>query len=113
MEQPTVRTAMRIYLDEGDRSHGRPLFALIVDFLRERGCPGACVLRGIEGFGAHARISASSAIDAASSMPIVIEVIDADAHVRGLIPKLCELLGSGGMIALQSVDTLIIPGGSA
>ena len=43
---------VRIFIGEGDRLHGRPLYEVIVYAAREAGLAGATVLRGIEGYGA-------------------------------------------------------------
>ena len=45
---------LRIFVDEGDRWNGQPLYAAIVEALKADGFAGATVLKGVEGFGARA-----------------------------------------------------------
>mgnify|MGYP001133888741 CR=1 FL=1 len=40
-----------IYLGESDRWRGKPLYAALLDTLKEQGIAGATVLRGVAGFG--------------------------------------------------------------
>ena len=55
---------LRVFVGESDTWHGRPLYEAIVARVREEGLAGATVVRGIEGFGAHSRGTASRALSA-------------------------------------------------
>ena len=46
MSLPTEGKLLRVFIGEGDRWHGRPLYEAIVIEARKRGLAGATVLRG-------------------------------------------------------------------
>ena len=97
--------ALTIYLGEADQWHDLPLYAEIVQFLREQGCAGATVTRAVAGYGAGARLHESGRVHWSSDAPLVIQVIDRPERLRRLLPHLQEML-SGGLMTLHEVDVL-------
>ena len=77
---------VRIYIGEADHRDGKPLYQVIVAFLRERGLAGATVLRGIEGFGAHSRVHTAKILRLSEDLPIVIEIVDAAEKIEAFMP---------------------------
>jgi uncharacterized protein len=67
---------LRIYLGEGDRWHGRPLYQAILERMRELNLAGATVLRGIEGFGAKQHIHTTRILRLSEDLTIIIEAVD-------------------------------------
>ena len=55
MKIPNDGCLLRIFIGEGDKWHGQPLYEAIVLKARELHLAGATVLRGPMGFGAHSR----------------------------------------------------------
>ena len=100
---------VRIYIGEADHHDGRPLYQVIVERLRERGLAGATVLRGIEGFGANARLHTTRLLRLSEDLPILIEVVDREDRVRGVLPELDELVGDG-LITLEKVEVIAYRG---
>lgn len=100
---------VRIYIGEADHQDGRPLYQAVVSFLRERGIAGATVFRGIEGFGANGRLHTTRLLRLSEDLPILIEVVDAEARIRAILPELDEMVGDG-LITLEKVDVLAYRG---
>lgn len=96
---------VRIYLGESDRWQGKPLYQAIVERLRERGLAGATVLRGIEGFGAKQHLHSTRILSLSEDLPILIEVVDTEDKVRGVLPELDEMV-SDGLITLEKVEVI-------
>lgn len=96
---------IRIYLGESDQWHGKPLYQAIVELLRERGMAGATVLRGIEGFGARQHVHSTRILSLSEDLPLLIEAVDTEERVRGVLPELDEMLGDG-LITLERVEVL-------
>ena len=105
-----VGKLLRIFIDEGDRFEGRPLYMALVDALKAAGFPGATVLKGIEGFGSGGSVHAARSFDALTDLPIVIEVIEEEAKVLGFVPTL-ESMISEGLITLENVQLVRLSGG--
>lgn len=100
---------VRIYVGEQDQAEGRPLYQAIVEFLRARGLAGATVLRGIEGFGAHARVHTTRLLRLSEDLPVLIEVVDQEERLRGVLPELDAMVGDG-LITLERVEIVAYRG---
>lgn len=100
---------LRIFIGESDRWHGKPLYQAIVERAREEGLAGATVVRGIEGFGAHARLHTARILRLSEDLPVVIEIVDSEANIRRVIPLLDEMLGEG-LVTLEKVEVITYRG---
>lgn len=106
MELVGDRRLLRIYLGESDRRDGVPLYEAIVQRARSRGLAGATVLRGVEGFGAKSRIHRASILRLSEDLPIVIEIVDQEEKIRGLLEEL-EPWIEDGMVTLERVEVML------
>jgi PII-like signaling protein len=100
---------VRIYIGESDKHDGMPLYEAIVQRLRELGLAGTTVLRGIEGFGAHARLHTTRLLRLSEDLPILIEVVDSEEKIRAVLPELNEMVGEG-LITLEKVEVIAYRG---
>jgi CBS domain-containing protein len=103
-------TRITIYIGEGDRRHGKPLYMALIEQLRQGGAAGATVLRGVAGFGAHSRIHNASLIDLAADLPIRIEWIDQTEIVERLLPAVRDMV-TEGLITREELEVLRYAGG--
>ena len=102
---------MRIFIGESDKAargkfKGRPLWEALLNDFRERGLAGATVIRAIAGFGASAKARNILSEYLSSDLPIIIEAVDRESHLRKVMPDLEEMLG-GGMVTLEKVDVAL------
>jgi hypothetical protein len=100
------RVLMRIHIGERDRYRGAPLHEAIVGLLRERHLAGATVLRGIAGFGATARVHTDKILQLSTDLPLVVECVDTEEQIAGVLPELDAMLG-GGLITLEKVSVIV------
>jgi len=105
------RTLMRIFLGESDRCgsgsyKGRPLYEAILLTLREEGCAGATVVRGIAGFGPSAKLHTGKVLRLSSDLPVIVEVVDNEEKLQRILPKLDEMMG-GGLITLERAHVIL------
>ncbi len=89
-----------IYVSEGSKHHGIPVYSSILDFLFYRGVSGATVLKGIAGFGADHHMHSANIVEISDHMPLKIEFIETPEKVNEILGKLEELAGTG-MIDIQ------------
>jgi len=94
---------IRIYIGESDQWHGQPLYHAIVMRLRERSAAGVTVLRGIEGFGAHAHLHTTRILRLSEDLPILIELVDEEERARALLAEIDEMVGDG-LITVERVE---------
>ncbi|MGA3047186.1 MAG: DUF190 domain-containing protein [Terracidiphilus sp.] len=100
MLNPGNAVKVCIYLSEGAKHHGVPVYSSILDFLFYRGVSGATVLKGIAGFGADHHIHSASVVEISDHLPLKMEFIESREKVNELLGKLEELAGTG-MIEIQ------------
>jgi PII-like signaling protein len=103
---PTEGKLLRIFIGEGDRWDGRPLYEAIVLEARKRGLAGATVVKGFMGFGAHSRIHTAKLLELSQDLPIVIEIVDAPDKIEAFMPDLERMVGDG-LITLERAEVLL------
>ena len=96
---------VRIFIGESDGWHGQPLANALVERLRKEGFAGATVLRGLAGFGARSVVHTAHLLELSQDLPLVIEVVDTEEHVKRLEPILEEMV-SDGLVTLEKVRVL-------
>ena len=92
-----------VYFAESDQWRYRPLSMALLDMLRQEGCSGATVTRGVAGFGAGSRIKTSTLVELSVDLPLLLTVVDTPERGARLLPKLREMVG-GGLITVEEVD---------
>jgi uncharacterized protein len=94
---------VRIFLGESDRFHHTPLPRALLERLRREGFAGATVIHGVAGFGASSVIHTASLVELSTDLPVLIEVIDDEAHVEKLLPILDEMVTGGALVTVERV----------
>jgi PII-like signaling protein len=74
-----------------------------LDRLRSEGFAGATVVHGVAGFGASSIIHTASLLELSTDLPVVIEVVDDQAHVERLLPILDEMITGGALVTVENV----------
>ena len=97
---------MRIFIGESDLHRGKPLYKVIVDTLRKEKLAGATVLRGVAGYGAKSVYHTDQFLRLSHDMPLVIEVVDTEEHIRAVLPQMDALVAEG-LITLEKVDVIV------
>jgi hypothetical protein len=102
---PAQAALLRIYTEEARRDGARPLYESVVLKARQAGLAGATVLRGPMGFGASARIHNANILDLSANLPLVIEIVDAEAKLRDFAAGLSGMRDIG-LVTLEKVEVL-------
>jgi hypothetical protein len=100
------QTLMRVFIGERDKFEGRPLYEVLLETFRKRDFPGSTVIRGIAGFGAHARIHTERILRLSLDLPIVIEVVAPDEMIKEILPEL-ERMIDGGLVTLERAHVIL------
>lgn len=100
-----------LYLSDGAKHHGVPVYTSILDFLFRSGIAGATVVKGIAGFGAAHRLHSANILDISDQLPVKIEFIESRDKVNEILPQL-EMRAGSGLIEIQDT-TVIVPGQEA
>ena len=103
---------LRIFVGEGDKHEGKPLYEWLVLKAREQGLAGATVLRGIEGFGAHSRMHTAKILRLSEDLPIVVEIVDTREKIEAFLPVVDHAIVEG-LATLERVAIRFYRSGTA
>ena len=98
-----------LYLSDGAKHHGVPVYTSILDFLFHSGVAGATVVKGVAGFGSAHRLHSAHILEISDHLPIKVEFIETREKVDALLPELEKRTGSG-LIEVQETQ-IVVPGG--
>ncbi len=96
-----------VYLSDGAKTHGVPVYTSVLDFLFKSGIAGATALKGVAGFGAGHRIHSAHILELSDHLPIRIEFIDTQDKVDAILKELESRCGCG-LIELHET-TIVVP----
>ena len=105
MKEEFQARMLRIHFTESDKWQGKPMHEAIVAKCQELGLAGATVYRGLEGFGASARIYHARSLSFSKDAPIMVSVIDTEDQIQKLIPHLDRMI-VGGLVASSKVEAI-------
>src|SRR2546423_15245588 len=105
MKIPENGKLLRFFVGESDKRNHQPLYEAIVLKARELGLAGATVLRGPMGFGANSHLHTAKILRLSMDLPMVIEIVDTDEKINGLLPHLDEMVLEG-LVTLEDVQVL-------
>ncbi len=97
-----------LYLSDGARHHGVPIYTSILDFLFHGGIAGATVVKGLAGFGARHRLHSAHILEISDHLPIKVEFIETREKVDAILPELERRAGSG-LIEVQEISIIVPP----
>ena len=94
-----------LYLSDGAKHHGVPVYSSILDFLFHSGIAGVTVVKGVAGFGAKHHLHSAHILEISDHLPIKLEFIETREKVDLVLPEL-EKRAASGLIEIQ--DTMIV-----
>jgi PII-like signaling protein len=107
MLQSGKAVKVTIYLSDGAKHHGVPMYSSILDYLFHSGIAGATVLKGVAGFGLAHRLHSAHILEISDDLPVKIEFIETREKADTVLPELTKRVGSA-LIEIQDT-TIIIP----
>jgi uncharacterized protein len=96
-----------LYMSDGARHHGVPVYSALLDFLFRNDVYGATVVKGMAGFGSTHRIHTTHILEVSDRLPVKIEFLETREKVDALLPELEMRMGCG-LIEVQET-TVVIP----
>jgi len=105
MELPAEVERLRIFISEGDKYDGKPLYEAIVLLARKKGLAGATVLKGVMGFGCTSRIHTAKVLRLSEDLPMVVEIVDKPERIQTVLPDIDTMLQEG-LVTLEKVRVI-------
>ena len=106
MKQEFPAQVLKIYVGEQDHWNGKPLYAALVERLKQAGIAGVTVLHGIEGYGASGRLHTDRIEVLFEGLPLVIEAVDTPEKIAAALPLLDEML-TQALVTLRDVTAIV------
>ncbi len=94
-----------VYLNEADEFERKPLYLVILNYLREQNVAGATAFHAVAGFTGRQRVKTASLVEAGGRLPLVVVFVDTDEHVERVLPRLREI-ASHRLIIKETVQVL-------
>ena len=95
-----------VYLSDGAKAHGVPVYTGVIDFLFRNGIAGATAVKGVAGFGARHKLHTANILELSDRLPIRIEFIDTREKVDSILAELETRCGCG-LIELQETSVIV------
>jgi uncharacterized protein len=105
MREEFAASMLRIHFNGKDKSQGMPLQEAILEASRSQEMMFAIAYRGVEGFGASARIHRQTALSGTKAAPVMMAIIDRPEKINKFMPLLDRTV-EDGLIAISSVEVI-------
>jgi PII-like signaling protein len=106
MKIPSEGKLLRIFVGEGDRWKGEPLYQAIVHLA------GATAIKGCMGFGAKSHMHTTKLLRLSEDLPIVIEIVDSEEKIMAFVPLLDEMV-QDGLVTLEKASVIMYRAGGS
>ncbi len=100
-----TKKLLKIYIDTNDKYDGEPLWQAILKEAKANGLSGATVYKSVSGIGIHSEIKTAHIVALSQSLPLVIEMIDAEEKIKVFLTKLDEIIEEG-LVTLSDVEVM-------
>ncbi len=96
---------LRVFLSEETKHHGKCVYRLIMEEAQKLDLAGATLLRGLMGFGADHHVHSSGLLELSHNLPVVVEIVDKEEHIKKIMPYLDEVV-EDGFLTVEKVQVI-------
>ena len=100
-----TKKLLKIYIDTDDKYDGTPLWEVILKEAKASGLSGATVYKSISGMGIHSEFKSYKVIALSQSLPLIIEMIDAEEKIHAFMERLDAVMEEG-LVTLSDVKVI-------
>jgi PII-like signaling protein len=86
---------LTIYIDESDKSHGKPLYEVLLDIFYKKKIAGVSVFRGVAGYGSHGVFHTAKMLELSTDLPVKIEVVDSEDMINSVLDDVTSVVEKG------------------
>lgn len=84
-----------VHLNALDSHRHGTLYEAVVKLLRDNGCAGATVIKGVSGYGKSGTIHKAKALSITADVPVRIEAVDTEEKISAVVPLVQAIVGKG------------------
>jgi uncharacterized protein len=106
-----IRPARKItiYVDESDKSHGKPVYEAVMEICFTNKTAGVSVFRGVAGYGSHRKFHTAKILELSTDLPVKIEIVESEEMINRILPEISAIVTKG---LIEMSDTTIVETGS-
>lgn len=86
---------LTIYVDESDKSHGKPIYEVLLDIFYKKKIAGVSVFRGVAGYGSHGVFHTAKMLELSTDLPVKIEVVDSEDMINSVLDDVTSVVEKG------------------
>ncbi|HUJ17258.1 MAG TPA: DUF190 domain-containing protein [Nitrospirota bacterium] len=96
---------LTIFVEEADKTHGKPVYEALLDVFYKKKISGASVFRGVEGYGSDRVFHTAKILELSTSLPVKIEVVDSEEMINEVLKDISAIVENG---LIEVSDTHVI-----
>jgi hypothetical protein len=96
---------LTVYVDESDKSGGKPVYEVVMNLLYKKKIAGVSVFRGVAGYGSDGIFHTSKMLELSLSLPVKIEAVDSEDMIYKILPDVSGIVEKG---LIEVSDTVVI-----
>ncbi len=96
---------LSVYVDETDTVGEQPLYEVIIRYLLQHQIAGATAVRGLMGFGQHAKLHHRHLFGVADDRPVMVVAVDESAKIRAVQAGIRGLVKEG-LVTISPVEVI-------
>lgn len=101
---------LRLFVGEGEKHAGKPLFEWIVEQAHNRDLAGATVFRAVMGYGASSRAIKTQKIEVlGGDLPVVVEIVDEREKLDAFLEFIDDKI-QAGLATIEKVEVRVYRG---
>jgi PII-like signaling protein len=86
---------LTIYVDETDKSGGKPVYEVLINIFYKMKIAGVSVFKGAAGYGSDGVFHTSKLLELSSNMPVKLEVVDSEEMINKVLPDVYRIVEKG------------------
>lgn len=106
MKEQFTAKSLSIYITEAEKWNNKPLYEAILTLCHEKGLVATIVNRGLEGFGASARIYHTHSLSISKQAPLTLTIVGKEEQIAEIQPQLDQMILSG-LITTSTVEVIL------
>lgn len=96
---------LTIYVDETDKSGGKPVYEVLIAMFYRKKISGVSVFKGAAGYGSDGVFHTAKLLELSSNMPVKLEVIDSEEMIAEVLPEVYRIVQKG---LVEMSDTYVV-----
>ncbi len=96
---------LSVYVDESDKTGGKPVYEALLDLFYRNKIAGVSVFRGIAGYGSDGVFHTAKMLELSISLPVMLVAVDSGEMINSVLPAVTAVVKKG---LVEISDTYVV-----